>query len=350
MPKFPSKGSYKVKTVFIDTNPTTYNTRFRPNALQQVSDTINSRGLPLLMVHDSQQLPVGAWYESEVNADEQVVAKFYVPQEISEYDDIKARVDTGILDSVSIGFNAGTHDCSICGNDIQNYEECPHIPGQVYEVKDTINGTSLGDRTCYVMLDDIDVKEGSLVYSGAVPAAKIIESSDKAEFFTKNSMNFAEGSLEVVHGGQFLQDNNEKENNGSLKMEKDLLEMTGKFNDAREANIALKEQAIDNKSKLDAYDDAVLAKDEAVAAKVTALADNDAQAETFAAKVQLLADKVAVLAVPFDANYKAPDDMEQLLKDLDTYLDKTRALPTGRQTKDEDDEATYQVPDSSYKV
>jgi len=96
-------------------------------------------------------------------------------------------------------------------------------------------------------------------------------------------------------------------------MEKDLQEMTDKFNTAREDNITLKEDAIENKTKLDAYDAVVADKDVAVADK--------AEAESkFADSIKVLGEKVALLAVPFDANYKAPEDMEQLLKDLDTYM------------------------------
>ena len=180
--KKPTDGAFIAEALLIDTKPTAYNTRFRTSALQQVASTINERGLPLLLVHDSSRLPVGAWFEARVeDSDPAVFTKFYIPKEVREYEDVKTRINTGILDSVSIGFRANKHDCSICGNDIQDYENCPHIPGREYEVKDPESGASLGMQTCYVMLDDIQASEASLVYSGAVPNAKIVEFDDKKD-------------------------------------------------------------------------------------------------------------------------------------------------------------------------
>lgn len=343
MAKKPSKDSYKVKSVFIDTKPTTYNTQFRPSALQQVADKINADGLPLLLVHDSNSLPVGAWYEAQVDNDNQVVGKFFVPKEVGEYNDIKTRIDTGILDSVSIGFSADVHDCSICGNDIQNYEDCPHIPGKDYEAKDPVSGASLGTKTCYVMLDGVHAKEGSLVYAGAVPNAKVIESSDKAEFFTKNEFNFAEGKLEVVHGGAFMQDSNEQENNGSSQMDEKFIELSGKYNDLREENIALKTEALDNKVKVDGYADLETKVEEANAATKSV-------ADKFSATVATIGEAVSKLAAPFNASYEAPTDVDQLLADLDTYMAKAKALPTGRQSQENADDVTYVTPISAYEV
>lgn len=342
MAKKPSQGSYKVSSVFIDTKPTTYNTQFRPNALQQVADKVNADGLPLLLVHDSNSLPVGAWYSADV-VDSQVVGKFYVPKEVAEYDDIKTRIDTGILDSVSIGFSAGTHDCSICGNDIQNYEDCPHIPGRDYEAKDPVSGDSLGTKTCYVMLDNISAKEGSLVYSGAVPGAKIIETSDKAEFFDKNKINFSEGTLEVIQGGTIMQDNDEQENNGSSQMDEKFIELSGKYNDLREENITLKTVALDNKTKLDGYADL----ESQVASAKEAEVISEAKFNT---TISTVGEAVTKLAVAFDVDYVAPADVDQLVADLDTYLAKAKALPTGRQTQDADDTVGYTVPDSAYEL
>jgi hypothetical protein len=351
MPKKPSPGSYKVKSVLIDTKPTTYNTRFRPNALNQVADTINSRGLPLLLVHDSNSLPVGAWYSAEVNQEEQVVSKFYIPSEISEYEDIKTRIDTGILDSVSIGFSSDVRDCSICGNDIYDYDACPHIPGKSYEITNPTTGEALVEQTCYVMLDGIHAKEASLVYSGAVPQAKIVDASDKAEFFTKNDLNFAEGNLEVVHSGEFLQDSFEQENYGSTPMDEKFAELNNKYNDLREENIVLKTEALEHKTKLDSYADlesqVTAANDKVVAVE----ADLQTATEKFAADIESLRTAVASLAAPFDATYEAPQDMPTLLKDLDTYLDKAKSLPSGRQSQDTDEpELAYSMPVSAYQV
>ena len=356
-PKKPTKGAFKVKALLIDMRPTTYNTRFRANALHQVKDTINQQGLPVLLAHDSSKMPVGSWYEAEVTNDA-VYTKFFIPKEVSEYEDIKTRIDANILDSVSIGFNADTHDCSICGNDIQDYNNCTHIPGHEYDIKDPINGHSLGAETCYVMLDDVKASEASLVYSGAVPAAKIVESSDKADFFTKNNLNFAKGELEIVHSGEFMQDHNVNNNNpkGEDDMDKEqfdklttdhaalntkfsdtndkLGEITEKYNTVREDNIDLKEKNLEFKTKVDGYDDAVVAKDDA----------EQSEKDT----IFSISEKVEALAAPFEPAYKAPETITGLLADLDKYLEQAKALPSGQQTSDT--EVVYTEPDSTYQT
>ena len=341
MAKTPTQGAFKVKALLIDTKPTAYNTRFRPNALQQVADKINNDGLPLLLVHDSSKLPIGAWYEADIEQ-EALMSKFFIPHEVKEYEDVKTRIDTNILDSVSIGFNAGKHDCSICGNNIQDYEACPHIPGHEYDIKDPTSGATLGVETCYVMLDDINASEGSLVYSGAVPEAKITDSSDKAEFFTTNKLNFAEGELEVVHGGKFVQDNSVNNNEGEKDMEEEFKELTtkhqdltDKYNDSREDNIKLKESNLEYKEKVDGFDNAVEAKE---------IAETN-----YTEAVAALTTKVEALAAPFDAEYKASETVEALFADLDKYIEEAKALPSGQQTIT-DEELEYSEPDSTYKV
>lgn len=347
MSKVPTLGSFKSKALLIDLEPTTYNTRFRPSALQQVADKINNDGLPTLLVHDSSKLPVGAWYEAEVT-NGTVVTKFFIPKEISEYDDIKARVESGILDSVSIGFNAGTHGCSICGNDIQDYENCPHIPGKVYEVKDPQSGASLGEETCYVMLDDIKASEASLVHSGAVPAAKIIESSSKEDYFTTNKLNFAENfKVETVQSGKFLYDDSINNPEGEeMKEEYDALttkhqELSDKYVTSREDNVTLRESNLEFKEKADGYDAAVEAK--------TTAEESLVAAETkYSDVIAGLVAKVEVLAAPFDADYKAPTELDAIYTDLDKYLEQAKTLPSGQQSQKT--ELTFTESDSVYKV
>jgi hypothetical protein len=351
MPKTPTKGSYRVKTVFIDTKPTAYNTRFRKNALFQVADTINANGLPLLLSHDSNKLPSGQWYEAVVKeADEELVGKFFIPKEIKEYEDVKTRIDTGILDSVSIGFNAGKHDCSICGNNIYDYENCSHIPGRKYEIKNPQTGNIVKEETCYVLLDDINVSEGSLVYSGAVKNAKIIESSDKKDFFKVNNFNFAEGNIEVVHTAKLQQDKHENNDKGLQMPEATLADLQDKYSTLRSENLDLKdkiigyrEEASEYKEKATKYD---ALQEELTASKESVTAEKENYAKLFSA----FAEKVETLAAPFKTDYKAPEDLEALLADLDKYINEAKALPSGRQSKQGEDEVEYHMPAEAFAV
>lgn len=347
MGKIPTLGSFKSKALLIDLKPTTFNTKFKPSALQQVSDKINTQGLPLLLIHNSDKLPIGAWYESAVENSE-VITKFFIPKEIKEYEDVKVRIEAGILDSVSIGFNADVHECSICGNDIQDFNACSHIPGKNYEIKDPATGTSLGDEVCYVMLDGIRASEASLVHSGAVPSAKIIESTSKEDYFTSNKINFATGQLETVQTNFALQDSyiNNFEGEEMTKEEYDALalkhqELSDKYLTSREENVVLRESNLTFKEKVDGYDNAVEAEE-------IAKTEKEAVETKYSEAVAGLVAKVEALAAPFDAEYKAPDTFEALYADLDKYLEKAKALPSGQQSQDT--ELVFTESDSVYKV
>lgn len=340
MSKVPTNGAYIKEALLIDSEPTSYDTKFRPTALIEVADKINDTGMALLLAHDHGSLPVGSWYEAKVE-NGAVFTKFFVPAEIKEHDDIKTRVEAGILDSVSIGFYADTHDCSICGNDIQDYESCQHIPGRKYEVKDPVTGDTISEETCYVMLDGIHASEASLVYSGAVEAAKIVDSDDKKEFFAKNNFNFSKGSLnlQTVNSGSITNTTTDTTTTERKEMDDELKQQ---LYDAKDEILALKEAAIETAQKVVDYDAKVAEYD----AKV---ADYDAKVVEYTTLVKSLGEKVEGLAAPFEVDYEAKDDIHQLLVDLDKYIEKQKALPSGQQTITED-ELVYSEPDSAYKV
>lgn len=347
MAKVPSKGSSIRTAVFIDRKPTTYNTRFKAGALIDVASKINNDGLPLLMNHNSGSFPVGMWFQAKVNEKEQVVSQFYMPSEIPEHNDIIARIDTGILDSVSIGFSAKSRTCSICSNDINDYENCPHVPGKAYN-----------NEICYVDLDQVTPSEGSLVYSGAVPAAKIQEdymvksaSLSKEELCKEFPTAFSTGELEIVQTGVILQDTNDNFDEGNAMSPEEILALQNKFA-AQTSTLA------DTSSKYAAAVDELasarveIAKvDEYKAAIEIAQGEATLAKESYSALVTKFKDVVAGLAAPFKADYSAPDSIEALTADFEKYMEETKALPVGRQTiVDEPEVAQFSVPDSVYKI
>ena len=340
MPKKPTKGSYQKPAIFIDRKPTTRNTRFKAGALVDVSNRINQHGLPLLMNHNSNQFPVGMWFKAKVDENDQVIAEFYVPKEIPEYSDIMSRVDTGILDSVSIGFSADVHDCSICGNDISDYENCPHIPGRKYD-----------NEIAYVELDEVKAVEGSLVYSGAVPAAKIQDtySGDCKEGYCKTH-KFSEGELMIATGGVIIQDNSDiKTFTEGTDMEfKELQEkfdsQAVKFEDVNTKYMSLLEKFNANSAEVTKLDEYKVAADTAKAVCTTA-------EEAYSTVVATVTAKVEALAAPFEADYKAPSDTEALFTDMAKFMELTKALPAGQQSQTpEDDVVEYKIPEDNFKV
>jgi septation ring formation regulator EzrA len=116
-----------------------------------------------------------------------------------------------------------------------------------------------------------------------------------------------------------------------------------KFNDLKSANLELQSKALDDKVKLDSYAD--------LETQVTAANEKvESLTATYSDQIKSLGEKVEALAAPFDVDYKAPEDMDQLLKDLDTYMEKAKALPSGRQTQDTEDDVVYSMPESAYQV
>jgi phage head maturation protease len=335
MAKKPTKGAFIAEALVVDQEPTAYNTRFKDEALMQIASKVNSDGVPLLLSHDSSKLPSGAWFEAKVE-DNAVLSKFFIPSEINEFDDVRTRIESDILDSVSVGFNAKVHECSICHNSIYDYDACPHIPGREYDVKGE-DGKSLGEDTCYVLLDDIKLSEISLVYSGAVPAAKIVDYDNKQEFFEKNHLQFDEGQLETVQTACTYHICNENNQEGDSSMTKEQFEeLQEKYNTSRESLIAAKEEALQFKEKAGQFD-ALKTEKEGLAAE-------------FSTYKETLKEKLEALAAPFAEDYKAPDSLDAVFADMQKFIDEAKALPVGQQSHQEEDTFEYSAPDDVYKV
>lgn len=86
-------------------------------------------------------------------------------------DDLSEQLDAGTLDDNSVGICWDRSECSICGNDIRDYDNCSHWPGVTYKVKGK-------DYLCYVIAKPVDgensracMLENSLVGVGAYPDA-----------------------------------------------------------------------------------------------------------------------------------------------------------------------------------
>jgi len=86
-------------------------------------------------------------------------------------DDLSEQLDAGTLDDSSVGICWDRSECSICGNDIRDYDNCQHYPGRTYKVKDK-------DYLCYVIAKPIEgeasnacMLENSIVGVGAYPDA-----------------------------------------------------------------------------------------------------------------------------------------------------------------------------------
>lgn len=181
---------YVFKDLMIDDQATSYYTKIHENLLRKfVKDTNN--GIALLVAHDSDRLPIGRSIEAVLQEDintqtgefmKTVYGYFYIPLGVNtetgiSTDDIIKGIDSGVIFDTSIGFRVTSWKCSICGNDIRDFWNCPHFPGSKYVVED-----EEGDRVeiCYAILGedgDGELLENSLVYAGACSRATIVSQS-----------------------------------------------------------------------------------------------------------------------------------------------------------------------------
>jgi len=91
---------------------------------------------------DKVTLPFGRFFEGELVSDGdkvQLDGNMFMPKGAKTYiqdfttDDISQQIDAGILHDSSVSVSWGFSECSICHNDIRDYENCRHYPGRVYK-------------------------------------------------------------------------------------------------------------------------------------------------------------------------------------------------------------------------
>jgi hypothetical protein len=123
-----------------------------------------THGAPALIGHNRQTLPVARFFGGSVeehNGHRYIVPRFYWPKALSEAEDFRVMLDSGLINEASISFTFDKPSCSICGKDIR---ECEHEPGTLY-----------GLKLCHYFYEGIDrVLEGSFVYRGAEPGTGIL--------------------------------------------------------------------------------------------------------------------------------------------------------------------------------
>jgi len=187
-----AKKPLKLEDIFIfelepaNTNVNVYFTQQGEDSLLNYVNKINNEGLPLQAHHQENSFSVGKLFKAEIQKDGDVtrmITKAFILRNdeiegISTNTIIK-KIEGGVTTDISMGYQPGHYDCSICGKDLVAYYgrsewdgECDHIPGQEYEGK-----------TCIAIVRDSDASEASLVYAGACPEAIIRKIKD---FFDKD--------------------------------------------------------------------------------------------------------------------------------------------------------------------
>lgn len=179
-------------------------TKFMQNRNLQIDRSLLDRYLPFVENGDVVQiadhsfggffntnitLPFGRFFEGNIVHDGQnyqLDGSMYMKAGQKTYvgdfttDDINQQLDAGILHDNSVSISWGFSECSICHNDIRDYEQCRHWPGKFYDV----DGGARREQ-CFVIAkpapppreDNSTMIENSIVCAGAYPDAGVLSAS-----------------------------------------------------------------------------------------------------------------------------------------------------------------------------
>lgn len=192
---------YVMPSLMIDSEVTSHKSRLHQNLLMSMVDDANS-GVGLLLNHDSNKLPVGRTFESELHMDGDIMTLYgnsYIPLDRETQHGINTTnlaqsIEDGVAFDVSIGFSFDSVECSICGGDIRRYSECPHFPGVEYIITDEDGNQSIQECIAILGRNGGELIELSVVYAGACDRATI------EDFSEDNVMNYSKRTkLNIVN-------------------------------------------------------------------------------------------------------------------------------------------------------
>lgn len=172
--------------------------QFDPSLLEIYLNNVNNGDVAQIADHsfgngfiEKITLPFGRFFEGELVADGdkvQLDGSMFMPQGAKTYiqdfttDDISQQIDAGILHDSSVSVSWGYSECSICHNDIRDYEQCRHYPGRYYDVEGGAQRVlctviakprPVNDSSCMI--------ENSIVCAGAYPDAGVLGLSTNGE-------------------------------------------------------------------------------------------------------------------------------------------------------------------------
>lgn len=153
-----------------------YFTRMDQSTLRNfAADALN--GVSFLDSHDARKLGIGhtfgGRFEESADLQRTLVDVYTSPgiefggqHSFRSTDDFIKAVKSRIVRDVSVGFYGGRTICDICGLNVWGWTDCPHWPGEQYEIEDDI-------VTATAIIKDARLAELSAVFDGATPGAMI---------------------------------------------------------------------------------------------------------------------------------------------------------------------------------
>jgi len=144
-----------------------------PGLLSDMAAHIKAgNSVPLHTLHNQGgELPVGKVFLAGTNGPEELRSLFYVPRNTAEGADLITKLNTSVIDEVSVGVMAAHMRCSQCGWD---YRGSDASMMNLFD-RECANGHVIGENGTHLILDGLDRwYELSLVSLGAANNAKIV--------------------------------------------------------------------------------------------------------------------------------------------------------------------------------
>lgn len=171
-----------------------YFTKMMPSTLQNFAAKADE-GVALQHSHVTRNLGLGRSLTGKYSgpqgngkaravADFMIVPGLQLNPDITNDDAIRA-IQTGSVSDLSVGFFGGSQRCSICGGDMLGWWRdggcAQHFEGMDYPVLDK-KGNPTGETvTAIGQIEDAQLAEVSLVFSGATPGASVIRAQQMAD-------------------------------------------------------------------------------------------------------------------------------------------------------------------------
>lgn len=169
-------------------------TRMAESSLKNYADDART-GVAFMNSHKHGELAMGYSYDGRLEGDGNTAPEADTPQVLADFylirglnlnglptDEMIKGIQTDMIRDVSIGFCGGDYICSICGQDLFDFE-CRHYPGMEFEVVDNPQADpedqTTTTRTCFAWIENANLSEVSAVFDGSNPDAMILKAQQR---------------------------------------------------------------------------------------------------------------------------------------------------------------------------
>jgi hypothetical protein len=191
-----AKKELKVEDVYIldidaadSTTLTAYHSRLGEDMVRGFYADVTSRHtnpqaeiVGFLLGHDKSKIPIGTLFNANLVEDRSTTPgklsfkpMVHMVKGLQATDEYVKSLEAGHTEAVSVGFQAGSYLCDLCGNDVRGWN-CDHMPGAEYNMAK--DGEPPMIKTATYTVHQGKVKSRNLielsgVYAGAMPGKRV---------------------------------------------------------------------------------------------------------------------------------------------------------------------------------